>query len=442
MMSSSATLSLFGKPSTSPRRPASIVFSIVAHAALAGAMYYGITHLPAIVVRTALLRYPVRQIDLRGLDPDFPQTPDLHETELSKIPYPSPDVIRQLTSAPARELAEQTSSFLAAAAGRQILIQPDIHSQLSFANQMPVPTMMIWELEPVVHTTIVPPSRDLPAASDTKPLPTPLPPEPRTSEIPSVSSDIAEQRSPALPATPAPLNDGVLRYGESTSLRESIQQATSAAVLSISEFLLPDNRPLLLPSHDVAPAAGVSGGDANLSLRTGSARVEEADDITMDGRRLSAEHLLLPKDGRFSMVVVGSSLQEEYPETARIWANRIPYTAYMHVGLNKSWILQYSATRAAELAGAGRVERMNAPWPYDIMRPNLYARDLHAKALIVHGVLNQAGRLESLAIASPSGFRYASFVLRMLSEWQFRPALQNGQATPVEVLLIIPEVLN
>jgi hypothetical protein len=33
----------------------------------------------------------------------------------------------------------------------------------------------------------------------------------------------------------------------------------------------------------------------------------------------------------------------------------------------------------------------------------------------------------------------AQFVLDALSQWQFRPAVQNGQVEKVEVLLIIPE---
>ena len=112
--------------------------------------------------------------------------------------------------------------------------------------------------------------------------------------------------------------------------------------------------------------------------------------------------------------------------------------AYLHVGLNKNWILQYSLTRTADTSVAGHVSRLEAPWPYDIARPNLLTRDLNADALMVHGILNQAGRLESLAVAFPNNFRYGSFVLRALRQWQFRPARQNGQPTAVEVLLIIP----
>jgi hypothetical protein len=120
----------------------------------------------------------------------------------------------------------------------------------------------------------------------------------------------------------------------------------------------------------------------------------------------------------------------------------VAYTAYLHVGLTKNWILQYAVIRSTDGGRAGVVGHLEAPWPYDIVRPNLMSKDLNADALLVHGFLNQAGRLESLAIAFPSGFRYAAFVLQALRQWQFRPALQNGQATAVEVLLIIPDEME
>ena len=59
---------------------------------------------------------------------------------------------------------------------------------------------------------------------------------------------------------------------------------------------------------------------------------------------------------------------------------------------------------------------------------------------MVHGFVNQSGRFESLAIAFPEEFAQASLVLDALRQWQFRPAMQNGQIARVEVLLIIPEV--
>jgi hypothetical protein len=70
------------------------------------------------------------------------------------------------------------------------------------------------------------------------------------------------------------------------------------------------------------------------------------------------------------------------------------------------------------------------------------SRDLNADALMVHGILSQTGRFESLAIAFPAQYARASFVLHALQQWQFRPARQNGKATAVEVVLIIPDELE
>lgn len=449
MTRSSATLSLFAEPSNLPRRPSTFVLSMFVHAAVAGVMYYGVTHLPRIDERTLLEHYSVRQVNLRDLDPNFPNMPQLHDPE-SKIPYPGADVIARLKSAPSPELTEEMRSFLGSAAGRQTLIQPEIHSQLSFADQVPLPNIMIWAPELEVHKKIVPilpSSPSLPIAQPSLAAPNhEMQPAPVNVAATELSS-----RSVVVPAgTTSPLMESRAKPAQiAISSFASLEEATPAAVLSISEFRMPDGTVQLPPVNEVAAAnPGANGGgigsqrDGNLLRRVDDAKRTEVDDLAIDGRRLSSEHIVLPRNGRFNVVVVGSSLAEEYPETVNIWANRVAYTAYLHVGLKKNWILQYSATRAAEVADGGRVERLVAPWPYDILRPNLLSRDLHAEALMVHGVLNRTGRLESLAIAFPSSFRYASFVLHELGQWQFRPALENGQATPVEVLLIIPEEMD
>jgi hypothetical protein len=85
---------------------------------------------------------------------------------------------------------------------------------------------------------------------------------------------------------------------------------------------------------------------------------------------------------------------------------------------------------------------IGAPWPYSIVRPNIAPGAIDADALMVHGYVNQAGRFEALAIAFPPAFAQAQFVLDSLSQWQFRPATQNGKNVRVEVLLIIPEILE
>lgn len=151
----------------------------------------------------------------------------------------------------------------------------------------------------------------------------------------------------------------------------------------------------------------------------------------------AVKRISLPKDGQFGVVVVGSSLEDQYPETAAIWAGRLVYTVYLHVGMGKSWILQYSLPAGSQAAAAGG--KPDAPWPYDIVVPRLAAEDYDSDALMVHGFVNTSGKFEKLNIVLPPEFTQAKFVLNALEQWQFRPASENGQPLPVEILLIIPE---
>jgi hypothetical protein len=151
-------------------------------------------------------------------------------------------------------------------------------------------------------------------------------------------------------------------------------------------------------------------------------------------------HITRPIDGHFGAVIVGSTLEEQYPDIGDQWQGRLAYTVNLHVGTAKSWILQYSAPRNESVGGAGSVSRIDAPWPYSIVRPNLAPGSINADALLVHGFVNQVGRFESLTIAFPPEFAQSQFVLDALRQWQFRPAAQNGQPARVEVLIIIPEV--
>jgi hypothetical protein len=109
------------------------------------------------------------------------------------------------------------------------------------------------------------------------------------------------------------------------------------------------------------------------------------------------------------------------------------------VGLARSWILQYSLPRADEAASGGAIARLEAPWPYNIVRPNLAFDASGGNTIMIHGFVNQSGRFEGLDIVFPPQFSMAQFVLKSLANWQFRPASQNGQPAKVEVLLIIPE---
>ena len=184
-----------------------------------------------------------------------------------------------------------------------------------------------------------------------------------------------------------------------------------------------------------AAGAGTGGGTtgqggANMAM-TGELGVNS------DTGGPSVVHLGLPRNGKFGVVVVGSALAEDYPETADLWRGRLAYTVYLHVGVSKNWILQYSLPRsdAAEMSVDGA--HLEAPWPYDITRPSIDA-DANADAIMVHGFVNALGKFEKLNIIFPTGLAETKFLLHALQQWEFRPAMQTGKATLVEILLIIP----
>jgi hypothetical protein len=194
----------------------------------------------------------------------------------------------------------------------------------------------------------------------------------------------------------------------------------------------------------MASSTGGGQGGATHGMGTGTAAEGSADgsgagigDAGAAGTG-SLTEIRQPVDGQFSAVVVGSSIAEKYPETMQMWAGRLAYTVYLHVGLEKNWILQYAVTRETASV-SGNASQPRAPWPYLMERPHLAPGDFNSDAVMVHGRLNTAGHFEALAVVFPSDFSQAKFVLSALEQWRFPPARQNGSLIAVEVLLIIPE---
>ncbi len=203
-------------------------------------------------------------------------------------------------------------------------------------------------------------------------------------------------------------------------------------------------------SPSAVPAAGASNGDAGETpaekpgARNGDMPGNLADNKPGDksGSETAAAsspgevQISFPKDGRFGAVIVGAGLEDTYPETQGVWNDRLAYTVYLHVGLAKNWILQYALPHSSDgLAGV----KPDAPFPYEIARPRIESGDVNADALLVHGFVNATGRFEQLSIAFPPDFARSEFVLKALEKWKIRPAMQQGQAIRVEILLIIPD---
>ncbi len=128
----------------------------------------------------------------------------------------------------------------------------------------------------------------------------------------------------------------------------------------------------------------------------------------------------LAEKGQVRRCHCGDAASRRVSEMIEIWGGRMAYTAYLNIGLKRSWILQYSLPRTDVVAAPGNLARLEAPWPYEIARPLLMFGDFNAKALVLHGFVNQAGRFESLALVYPPQLAQAEFVLYALQRWQFR----------------------
>jgi hypothetical protein len=359
--------------------------------------------------------------------------------------------------------------------GPQTLLQPDIPKPVVLAQEIPVPTVVIWDGKKSSAKKLVPPQPEKPAVADVQPS-TQLPnEEQKLDNIALASTDLVTALQLFVPSTTSPV---VVRGPEQApptpiTTAAGSAQHTPASVMSLSDLGMKNGDVTLPPVNESASSnapgalsagqpqdsalsgqgnsdgkpggmgAGQGSGDAG-SPQDSAAATQGADGASGltgsgNGNQLSSAHISLPKDGQFGAVVVGSTLDEKYPETAPVWSGRLSYTVYLPVGLSKSWILQYSLSRADNAAAAGNISHIEAPWPYNIVRPNITPGAIDADALMVHGFINQAGRFEALAILFPPQFAEAQFVLDELAKWQFRPATQNGQIVAVEVLLIIPD---
>jgi hypothetical protein len=451
-------MSLFSERQQTSPPTVSLLISVFAHGGVIALVALGLLTRPRITEPAMIEHYTLRHLDLQMPDPPIKRSQDaIKYPGPQAAPNPHPDMAKaSARSAVARQVAQ-------AKPAPQTLLQPKLPNQV-LPEKVPLPTVVLWSMEATPVTTIVPPQPRKIAASLVQPSVDPPNQELNLDKIAIASSPKATIPQPILPSTTSPMvvlaAQPAQAPPETTS--NSTAQPTPASVVSLSD--LRKQGTVVLPPANQTASSSSSGlveagrpddlakadrgdaaqGNANPNNKSGPAGSGVQPDI---GTALassstgagSAERIALPKDGQFGVVVVGSSLEEMYPEAAELWSGRLAYTVYLHVGLAKSWILQYALAPATEAAAGGNAAHLGAPWPYTIVRPNLAAGDLNADAVMIRGIVNAAGRFEKLAVAFPAKFEQADFVLSSLRQWEFRPATQGGQPTPVEVLIIIPE---
>jgi hypothetical protein len=491
---SSRTITLFSDRPDEAVSGASFLFSVIMHGAAIGFVALVVLYGPQ-KNRVVTERYTVRHLDLHAPEPQ------MRASAGSGVAYPGPHKKAQ-TPAPGGKQSEQPKQMreiAQGALGAQTLVQPKIKTPLTLAKEVPVPTAVIWSPEKTEAKTIVPPKPAMPTAADVKPSLDPPNEEVNLADVGITATDLAVQKQPILPSTTSPI---VVHGPERAQLApattsDSAAQPTPAAVMSLSDTRMANGTVTLPPVNETVakaspgalepgkgkdaaqtgkgnqgakadgagagqgagdkgdkPAPAGAAGNKNAAkagstqgseagnhngAKTGPAQGADSGSGTGAGSHPEYAVIKLPKDGEFGAVVVGSSLEDKYPETAELWSGRMAYTVYLHVGLAHSWILQYSVSRADDAAAGGNVTHIEAPWPYNIVRPNIAPGAIDADALMIHGFINAAGRFEGLTVAFPPDFAQAKFVLDALARWEFRPATKGGQNAKVEILLVIPE---
>ncbi|HEX4021261.1 MAG TPA: hypothetical protein VHX63_08970 [Acidobacteriaceae bacterium] len=483
MRSSQTIITLFAKPKPSRRGPSAFMISTLVHGVLLILVFLGLSHIPQVDSRTVNKRYTVRLLNLQSPPPPI----QWHAPNGHVHPVQQADMRTASSSGRPGPMAAPSMQRNSASLGptTQTLVQPDIPPDPLVKLNIPLPMVVMWNQAPTPVKTIAPqPPLKTAAAINVQPS-LELPNQEATLADVRVSSTAFTTQVPMpVPSTTMPLSvpgpEQAKQIPQTAS--KSAAALASAKVISVSDIQMQQGTIAVPAINQIAQSSFIGsltpgqiegqspngGGKTNNKQNgagTGQGTGDQGDKTiaaagggpvaviggwtaaSSDGADAnpgpdaepSVEHIKVPMDGQFGVVVVGGSLADEYPETVGMWNGRLAYTVYLQVGAGKSWILQYSLPRAAEASASGQVVQPKAPWPYDILRPSIDP-DANTDAILVHGFVSAAGRFEKLAIAFPPKLAEAAFLLRSLQQWQFRPAMQNGKAAAVEVLLIIPVV--
>jgi hypothetical protein len=495
-MNSPRTITLFEEHPDLHRPPASFAVSILIHAAVIALVTFAILYTPRIDHRIVMGRLAIRQLDL-----DMPDQ-HAHRSAANDLTYPGPWPKNRAPSSSGKSATQPVvlPQIPNIRHGLQTILQPDLHTDITLPQLAPVPQVVLWTPASKPVAKIVAPQPAKPPAAIVRPtLQTPNQ-ETNLADISISSVPLPSLKQTIAPSTTTPLVVQSPKPVPSTPATVSQPSAkpTPAAVVSLSDVRMKSGTVTLPPVNETTAtdAAGAfslapgpaktlsapgNGNPANQGAgngpETGKAATGKAPgtqtgtevagtptasgagsrspvagsgqtpglqpqggDTGQDqGDAHTVTQIALPKDGQFGAVIVGASIQDQYPEISDVWKGRMAYTVYLHVGLEKSWILQYSLPRSGDASEAGAIAQLQAPWPYNIVRPNLAPDSIDSDALMIHGYVNDTGHFETLSVVFPPQFPQAKFVLDSLEHWQFRPASQNGQVAKVEVLLIIPE---
>jgi hypothetical protein len=499
-MRSSRTISLFSVQPEARRGPSALVASVVLHSSAIALVLSAFVYSPQFRLNTPDV-YMMQHVDLHMPYPTIPKSGGSGSMYPKSSSSAAESSAHEQVAAPASSRVHFMHRKLAA----QTLIDPEVDPEKMLPKETPLPQMLLWSGHRPKVQVLTPPKPQPPSITLDKPKLNFPNKEVQIADLNVSSTRFSSKLPMPMPSNTSPVilkrELDVQRIPETGSV--STLEATPAAILSASDLQMAQGRVTMPGANQSAegteqgglgtgktpnslnhgagdsgstgsekgsgkgqnstggqsagpgsggsqkgPGTGTTGNGSQAGTGTGKGNGHNEGagsgpsngNGSGDGDNGAVTRITLAKNGTFGVVVVGSSLDEQYPETSAVWKGRLAYSVYLHVGLEKSWVLQYSLPRAADSANAGSA-RLEAPWPYYIVRPNLNPDDAQSDAVMVHGFVDEAGHFEKLSVVFPTdlGFAREQLVLGALKQWQFRAGTHDGQIAKLEVLLIIPE---
>lgn len=433
-------ITLFSIDAPQPtKRPSAFAVSLLLHCVVLVVVVVGFNYSQAGLAKRPVARYPVQFIRLHLFDPVVPnRISDRSRDSVSErrsFRVPQPPRVRT---------------------ARQTLIRMDVPPDVLLKQELPIPPALLWTSPLASAARFISPPKEIPEPVQN------LTRAPRLDlpnrEIKLADLQIAEA---ALTSTPAlavptsvalPVQISASEQGKQIPQTTSpeAEQASAASIISIPDIPL---RALSLIA--IPPANQIAVQDAGAGFqraqdtpsRPGSPSEgpihsgdpgSNSDAAVQNDETPGMTRITLPKDGKFGVVVMGSSASELYPDSAGVLSGSIVYTVYLHLGLQKNWILQYCLPKGSEPDGtAPGNAAIDAPWPWLILRPDQLSA-LDFDYIIVRGNISPRGRFEQAALVYPNELPEQERLLGAIRHWGFRPAMRGSQAIAVEALLIIP----
>ena len=267
-MRSSQTISLFSERPEVSQRSSSFLVSMLVHGAVIGLLYAGIRYGPKMNHRVVTERLAMRHLDLNPLE-----TP-LRKASDSSIEYPGPRAVAQKAKPGSKPSEQQLvlAQVANATPAHQLIVQPDLPPTPPPPQEIPVPSVVIWQPAKTAPTNIVAPPPEKPVAAEMKPMLVRPNEAQRIADVSITPSELPSQKQPILASSTSPVvvhgPDLPQKPPETTTVSQA--PPTPAAIVSISDLHV-QKGPVTLPPVNEAPKAAI--GDV---LSAGQKQAKEA----------------------------------------------------------------------------------------------------------------------------------------------------------------------